>query len=328
MWKAGVVAMFAAALLGCQKSNRQQNQPLRKITVAYTLQPESALVHIARKKGFFKEEGLEIEPQLHTYGKSALKSVLDGKADLATVAETPVMFAVLNGEKICIIANIFTSSENTAIIARKDRGITSPKDLRGKRIAFTSGTTSDFFMDSFLAANGIERKDVNAVSMKPEDIFDALVTGKVDAACTWNFTLIQLRKKLGKKSVTFLDKEIYTQTFNIAGQQDFVKKNPEMIKNFLRALSKTDQFADQHPEEAREIVAASLQVDKNLVHEVWNAFNFRVTLDQSLLVVLEDETRWAIRNHLTDNSVMPNYLSYINVDALKAVKPAAVRIIQ
>lgn len=328
MWKAGVVVMFAAALFGCQKSNQQQNQSLQKITVAFTLQPESSLVHIAHNKGFFKEEGLEIEPQLHTYGKSALKSVLDGKADLATVAETPVMFAVLNGEKICIVANIFTSNENTAIIARKDRGIASPKEIRGKRIAFTPGTSVEFFMDSFFMANDIERKDVHIVGLKPEEMFDALVSGKVDAACTWNFPLAQLKKELGDRGITFLDKHIYTEMFNIAAQQDFVVKNPEATKKFLRALIRADQFAEEHPKEAQEIIALALQVDYNLVREVWREFNFRVSLDQSLLVVLEDETRWAILNHLTTASEMPNYLSYINVDALKAVKPAAVRIIR
>lgn len=328
MWKAGILLMLTAAIMGCQKTSEHQNLSPTKITVACTVQPESSLVHIALNKGFFAEEGLKIDPQMHTYGKPALQSVLDGKAELATVAETPIMFAALNGEKIFIIANIFTSNENNAIIARKDRGIASPKDLRGKRIAFTPGTTSDFFMDSFLAANGIERKDVTAVGLKPAEIFDALVTGKVDAACIWNFPLIQLRKELGAKGITFLDKEIYTQTFNIAGQRDFVTKNPETIRKFLRALIKAEQFADQHPEEAEGIVAAVLQIDKKLAHEVWNVFNFRVSLDQSLLVVLEDETRWAIRNNLTKSREMPNYLSYIHADPLKAVNPSTVRIMR
>jgi NitT/TauT family transport system substrate-binding protein len=328
MWKAGVLLMLTAALMGCQKKSAHQNLPPTKITVACTTQPESSLVHIAFKKGFFAEEGLNIELQLHTYGKSALQSVLEGKAELATVAETPIMFAALNGEKIFIVANIFTSNENTAIIARKDHGIASPKDLRGKRIAFTPGTTSDFFMDSFFAANGIERKDVTAVGLEPEEMFDTLMTGKVDAACTWNFPLIQLRKKLGEKGVTFLDKEIYTQTFSIVGQQKFVKNNPETIKKFLRALIKADIFADQHPEETRKIVAASLHIDEKLLHEVWNGFNFRVLLDQMMLIILEDETRWAIKNHLTKSREMPNYLSYIHADPLKAVNPSAVSIMR
>ncbi len=60
---------------------------------------------------------------MHPYGKTALKEVLEGKADFATVAETPVMFAIMKGEKISIIATIQTSSRNSAIMARKDKGI-------------------------------------------------------------------------------------------------------------------------------------------------------------------------------------------------------------
>ena len=55
-------------------------------------------------------------------------------------------------------------------------------------------------------------------------------------------------------------------------------------------------------------------------------FQFRLSLDQPILVSLEDEARWAIRNKLTDVTKVPNYLDYIYTDALKAVKPGAVTI--
>ena len=326
--KVSVIILLAMSLLSCKESNEHKTQPLQKITIACTLQPESSLVHIAMHNGYFTEQGLEIKPQLHTFGKSALTSILDRKADLATVAETPVVFAVLNGEKIAVIAKIVSSNKNNAIIARRDREIASPKDLIGKRVAVTPGTSGDFFMDSFFIANGILRKDVHIVGLKPEEMFDALTTGKTDAAATWNFPLLLLQKGLGNKGITFSDNEIYTETFNIVGQQDFVTKHPEIVQKFLRALIRADQFVDGHPEEAQGIVSAALHIDKNLVHEVWNGFNFHVSLDQSLLVVLEDETRWAIKNNLTKSKEMPNYFRYINANPLRAVDPSRVRIMR
>lgn len=184
------IVMFIAMLVGCQKSPTQKDAPinkplpLQKIIVACTAQPQSALIHIAVAKGYFVEEGLMVETQLFNYGKSALQSVLDNKADFATVAETPIMFSVLNGAKITVIANMTNSSTDTAILARKDAAISTPVELKGKRIGFTPGTTNEFFLDSLLTANGITMKDIIEVPMMPEQMKAAILDKKVDAIST------------------------------------------------------------------------------------------------------------------------------------------------
>ena len=73
-----------------------------------------------------------------------------GRGDLAMVADIPVMFAVMEGTRISVLASISESFRENAIVARKDRGIQSPGDLRGKKIAVPAGTTSDYFLDVFL----------------------------------------------------------------------------------------------------------------------------------------------------------------------------------
>ena len=58
----------------------------------------------------------------------------------------------------------------------------------------------------------------------------------------------------------------------------------------------------------------------------WGDFQFKLFLDQPMLVSLEDEARWAMVNRLTDTMKVPDYLDYLYTDALKAVKPDAVTI--
>lgn len=325
MSRISILLVFIAALVGCQKSPPEIAAPPQKITVAYTYQPQSTLVHVAVVKGYFAEEGLEVQSLMHTYGKAALQSVTENKADFATVAETPVMFNVLKGGKIFVIANIEASTTNNAIVARKDAGISVPGDLKGKRVAYTPGTTSDFFLDSFLTANGLTRKDIETVSLKPEEFQDAIMAKKIDAASTWNYPLTLIKQQLGDGGVIFYDREIYTETFNIAARQDFVLKNPDTTQRFLRALIKAEDFVTRNPDEAQSIMSVATKIDKSLIHEVWNAFNYHVVQDQTLLLTLEDETRWAMKHKLTDQTVMPNYLDYIHLDSLRAVKPEAIK---
>src|ERR1019366_8236437 len=134
--------------------------------------------------------------------------------------------------------NIEASTMNNGIVARRDAGISTPGDLLGKRIAFTPGTTSDFYLDSLLTANGLTRKQIHPVALKPDEMEAAILAKVVDAISIWNYPLTQIKRKLGPNGLTFYDREIYTETFNIAARQYFVRKNPETVKRFLRALLK------------------------------------------------------------------------------------------
>lgn len=61
---------------------------------------------------------------------------------------------------------------------------------------------------------------------------------------------------------------------------------------------------------------------------IWGDCTFEIFLDQSWVVSIEAEARWAIENNLTDGTEVPNYLDYIYMDALEEVKPEAIGIIR
>lgn len=299
-----------------------------QVTIAYSATPHSALAAIAQKQGFYREEGLEAIPHLHPYGKPALQDVLEGKADFATVAETPVMFAIMKGEKISIIATIQITDSSNAIIARKDRGILAPRDLKDRRIGATLGTTSDFFLDVFLSVNGISRNDMKVADLEQEQLPDALANGSLDAVSVFDPYLGEVKKKLGARGIAFYDKDLYMQTFNLVAKQEFIRGHPEAVKKMLRALVKAEEFVKQNTAEAQKIVADFSRADLESLRETWADSVFTVTLDQSLVLAMEDESEWAIKNKLTDKTDVPNYLDFIYFEGLQSVKPEAVRILR
>jgi ABC-type nitrate/sulfonate/bicarbonate transport system substrate-binding protein len=322
-----MLAVIAWSASGCKPPDKQAG-PQEKITFAYSTTPNAILVHIAFAKGYFAEEGLDATPQPHAFGKLALNAVIEGKADLATVGDTPFVFAVMNGKKITTVAVVQTSNRNEAIVARQDRGIARPADLLGKKIGVTPGTTSDFFVYSFLLFHGIDEKQVRRIGMNPDDMAEALGTGRVDAVSTWNPYLRQLQKKMGSKGVIYFGETLYTETFCVAATQEYVNKNPEPIKKVLRALIKAETIVKQHPEESRRLVAEFTKTDKAVLEDTWDVFTFNVALDQALLVNFEDQTRWVIKNRLATRTDMPNYLDFIYDNGLRSVKPGTVRIVR
>jgi NitT/TauT family transport system substrate-binding protein len=299
-----------------------------KVTIAFATTTDGVLADVAQAKGYFREEGLEVTQHLHPYGKPALDDLLTGRADFATAAETPIMFAILKGEKLSIIATIQASNTGFAILARKDRGILTLGDLKGKRIAVTLGTAADFYLDVHLGSNGISRKDVQTVNLKAEEMADALDRGDIDAVSTFTTYVKSTQKKLGDRVISFQDKDIYRFTFNVVATQDFIRKNPDKVRKVLRALVRSEEFVRNNPVEAQKNVAAFTGVDVGTVGELWYGTRFAVTLDQSLLLALEDESEWAIKNGFTNAAKVPNYLNFIYLDGLKAVKPDAISILK
>lgn len=300
--------------------------PPEAVTFAYTVLPDAALAQIATANGYYLQEGLAVTPQMHQIGKEALQAVLDGKADFATVAETPVMFSIMKGDKIAIIATIDTSNKNMAIVARKDRSMRGFADLQDKKIATTFGTIGEFFMDSILVANGISRRNVKAVNLPPEDLQKALVNGDVDAISVWNPILSRTQKKIGDGGITFYGEDVYTQTYNIVAAKEYIRRNPGRVVKLLRAIIRAEEFVRNNPAEAQRIVADSSHTDKALVSETWPTNNFRAVLDQSLVLALEDQSRWAIKSKLTASNKFPDYLDFIYFEGLESVRPEAVRI--
>lgn len=319
------LGVFIAA---CDRADKKPGGAPENVAIAYSAITDTVLAEVAYVNGYFRQEGLEVTPLMHAYGKPALEDLLAGKADFATVAETPIMFAVMKGAKIVIIATIQTSDTGNAIVAKQDSGIVSLGDLKGKRIAATLGTTSDFFLGVILGINGIARKDITVINIKAEDMAVALERNDIDAISTFTPYVTHAKKKLGKRAIIFRDKDIYRWTYNIVSTKEFVAKNPVAVAKMLRALVRAETYVAEYPAESQKIVADFSGIDISIVRDIWADTSFRVSLDQPLILSLEDESRWAINNRLTHAREIPNYLDYIYLDGLMSVKPEAVRILK
>lgn len=324
-----ILMIFILLLNCCAKQEEQYTGDIEKISIAEAGQPIGALLYVAYAKGFFNNEGLDVTLQKYTSGKSALnEGVLKSNTDLATTAETPFVHASLARKKLYIVATIGSSTENLAIVARKDKKILIPSDLKGKKIGVTKGTNGEFFLDTFLLFNKIKDSEVKIVNLKPEETVISLVNGDVDAFSAWNPHLLKAQEELGDNGIIFYDKSIYTWNWNIAGKVEYVKNNPETIKKVVRALAYAGEFVSESPAESTRIVAEHLKVHKSLIEKQWDIYKFELRLDQSLLLEMEDQAGWAIEKNLTPAKETPNYLDYIYFHALDDIKPDAVSLIR
>lgn len=303
-------------LVGCQKVPESHE----KITVAVAIQPLSAPVYVAQEMGFFKEEGLDVTLQPYVSGKDCLASVLSGTAEIGTVAETPIMLAALNGEKFSIIATISDSNQYQKIVARKDRGITAPKDLIGKRIGMNAGTTTEYFLDALLTYYGIPMERTRKITAGPEGILAALAKGDIDAAVVWPPHTAKALTLLGNNALTLEDDKIYSIYWNIVTGQEFAQAHPETVKKLLRAFLRAERYINSNSAAVSAIMAKIL--GDGVFTTVGN--NFDLYQGQNLLLAMEDQARWAINKRLTGLKEVPNFLPYFYAQGMKAVAPEAI----
>lgn len=329
---ASVVAL-ALAVAGAgawywQRGSLQKapSAPIKKITIALGVSPNSAPVHIAFAEKFFASEGLDVVMQPHNSGKAAVRSLLDGKADLATMGDIPFMFAVMRGANIRLIATMNASENVLKVVANKDNGVQSPQDLKGKRVGTTFGTGGHFFLNALLVVNHVQLSDVTVVDLRPNKLVEALAAGDIDAVSTWEPHGLGARQRLGDRAVVFPAKGVHVETFNIAGDGTFVDHNPEVIERVVAALKRAEALIRRDPSRAIRLTSEFSGQPVKDVERVWADYRFQLSLEQSLLLTLEDESRWAIDNGLVDQAAAPNYLDFFYFDALDAVKPGAVTV--
>jgi len=303
--------------------------PKEKITIALSsTYPGSGLLYIAAVKGFFAMENLDVTLQPYTTGLDAMKAMLEKRADLGTTGDTPLMFTVMAGHPVAVVATIFTAGGAFGTVARRDQGIETIADLKNKRIGVTRGTDGDFILSTMLARSKISPDNVKLVPLAPEVMVDTLAASTVDAISSWEPWLTRAQKSLGENGVEFRIDSGFTLNFSLAGNPEWVRGHPDKVLRLLRALLRAKTFADENQDEAQAIVVESEQIDPNTFTIPGTRYRFVVQLSQGLLILLEDMARWAIQNKLTEQTAAPNFLDVIDATALTAVSPDTVTIVR
>ncbi len=323
-----VVAVIAVGNITYHGSSQKHTRPVEKVKLGVETSILPSTVWVAENKGYFKEEGLEVEIKEFASGKTALATMLsEGNLDIVTVAETPVVFNSFDRNDYTISAAMVYSDNDVKILIRKGKGIQNPSDLKGKKIGITLGSTGHYFIGLFLDHSGLLYSDVETTDFEASDLPQALADGRVDAIITWEPHIFNAKKLLGNNAILLPSKAIFREEFYFVSLKDFINKNPDTIKRFLKAIERGETFIQENRSEAIDLVSERLKIDKEFITGVWDDFVFAVSLDQSLLITLEDQAKWAIVNNLVDATEVPNYLDYIYLDALDEVKPEAIGII-
>lgn len=195
-------------------------------------------------KGYFAEEGLEITLWEFADGPSEIAAMEGGSIDLAYIGH--------GAHKLCINgqANIFLPSSvhsTDRIIVLPSSEVTSAdniSNLKGKRVAYNGGTSSETALTGALNAAGLTMDDIEAYEMEAVNMVAAMMSGNVDACTAWNPYSVQILQNCEGA----LELEFATDSVNMSSwicMPSYAEDNRDVLVRFTRALLKGMEFASK-----------------------------------------------------------------------------------
>ncbi len=215
-----------------------------------------APLYLAKEKGFFQKQGLEVEiVVIESPADRRVAFAADKIQGFATTVDTHVMTAAAeNPIPLKQVLALDDSHGGDGIVAKKE--IKTIKDLKGKTVAAQLGAGASYFwLNYVLAQNGMKLSDLKAVDMKAGDAGAAFVAGKVDAAVTWEPWLSKAKETPFGQVLLSSDKTPGIIVDSLAFKPDFLKKRGAEVKKIIVAWNEAVKFAVANPQEADAIMA-------------------------------------------------------------------------
>ena len=246
---AGALALAA----GPQRAFAQQRT---KVRVGYLkVLSVDAQLQLGLHMGTFEKEGLEIEARQFTTGVELFQALVGGSLDVLTTGGVLSNFPARGQGKVFLINDLEHATGQ--IWVSPDSGINSVKDLKGKKIALTRGTTAHNLVHQAMKSVGLDSsKDIEILNQRMSDAVTGFIAGAVPAVATWVPFNVQIKAKAPKAKL-LVDAAAYpagTIVDGWAARNDFHDKQKDVLKRIIRAWVPANDFMVAKPQEALKLL--------------------------------------------------------------------------
>ncbi|MGN0306941.1 MAG: ABC transporter substrate-binding protein [Lachnospiraceae bacterium] len=287
-------SMAVSLLAGCGSSNSQQTsapaestpaaettegsdsaaveetaEPVEPVTLNVAYMPNYGslwAIENAIAQGYLEEEGITVQLTEFQDGPTIIAAMESGSIDIGYIGQ--------GAHKLCINgqATIFALSHiSNGDMLIGGPGITSIKDLAGKKVAYSSGTSSEDILVKALTKEGMTMEDIVAVDMDATGIVSAMISGGVEAAATWSPNSLKILEETEgavklADNMTFADETVSLASWIVMPK--YAEENRDVLVRYTRALFKAmDYAATEHQEETAALVAKQVALDEATVYE-------------------------------------------------------------
>jgi NitT/TauT family transport system substrate-binding protein len=287
-----LLSLLLAAAVGCGGDDEeepaaggqagQQEEPT-PVKLAYLAVASDAAMVLGDKQGFFEEEGidLQLEP-VGAGGAAVIPALLKGEYDVASGGIDGPILAAAKGIDVKILASegapvskghtheAGTERGTSGIVVPADSDIRSFADLSGKRMAAITVSGLQYLcIAGTLEKAGVDPKSAKVLEVPPPEMLTALESGRVDAATVVEPFLTQAEsqgdRNLGDPCIEAMP-GAQQAGFYTSGK--WAEENAELVAALARALTRSNEYANEHPDEVRAVIPEYTEIPAEVAKEI------------------------------------------------------------
>ena len=259
---ASVIALSGLAAAACSSSSSSSapvaaaaassSSPVNRSSVTLNVgdQKGTGAEAVLKAAGLLSTLPFKVSWSDFTSGPPMLEAMASGSVDIGGVGDAPPVFAASGGEQVEIVgARSVSGGDQDALVVPKGSSITSIQQLKGKKIAYGSGSSANYHLLTVLNKAGLTTKDVTLVNLQPANALAAFTSGAVDAWDIWPPYVQQVVAQDGAKVLAIGSQYGSPYSFEVASKASVA--NPEKaaaIKVYLATLNKAYVFTGTHPD--------------------------------------------------------------------------------
>lgn len=285
---------------------------LREITFVLEWTPNTnhTGVYVAQQEGYFEAEGLKVNIiQPGTGGADAM--IASGAAQFGVSVQESITLARTQNVPIVSLAAIIQHN-TSGFAAPKDKHITSPQDFEGKTYGAWGSPVEEMVLRALMQQEGADYDKIKNINMGSADFFTAV---KKDIDFAWIFYgWTGIEAELRNEPIDMMYVNQYSDALDyytpvIATSEKLIESDPELVKAFMRAVSRGYQYAIDNPEQAAEILLKQVpDLDKELVtaSQRWLSPKYRDDAPrwgEQKREVWDNYTNWLLQNKLMEKPI-------------------------
>ncbi len=304
------------------------------ITVYGVIDPQiSAQKIIADKMGYYEEFGLNVKNEFLSQGGDMTSYIASGTAQVSFETSYTTTPAKASGVGVKMLATVNNIGATQAVIAAKDSGIVTPKDMEGKKIGMGAGSGVLIAIQKCCEEFGVDFDSIEFVTIGPSDQLAAMENGSIDMMACWEPWVSNAQTDLGgyllftgthcyfegnDKDVPWLN--FYT-TFQVT--DEFLASHPAECEALLKAYAKATDYINSNMSDAAAIIAEQLNLEADQVLGIMqkNVYDMAWTDD------FKEATDSIAQNQLDNGNIefIPEFSDYADPTPLKNACPELFR---
>ncbi|MCE5328931.1 ABC transporter substrate-binding protein [bacterium] len=318
-----VLVTFAVYLPACKSSSAEENinaknRELKKITVVLDWVPNTnhTGIYVAREKGYYNEEGFDVEIVQPTEGGAA-DLIAAGKGEFGISYQEQVAYARTTEPALPVKAIAAIIQHNTSGFASPvNKNIKTPKDFEGKKYGGSGSPIEETILKVLMEKYGADFSKLQIINIGASD-FITSVQKDVDFSWIfygWDGIASEVKNfKINFLKLQDLDKNLDFYTPVIIASEANIGKNPEMIKKFLKATSEGYDFSIKNPDEAASILLKNVpELDKDILIASQKYLAGQYQADAPKWGVMDEKIWQNFSNWMFDKKLIIKELDYKN----------------